>query len=216
MDLTLPAGLYRIVTSCRLPDGGQAASRRELELPAGARVDVELRLRGFDLRDALFSQELPPLPAVTAEGREVQDVFRLGTPTAVLWPEEGAEPTEHLLSELAGMAEALGALPAITALMLRSPESPGHPSAAALLRKLPGAYALFDDWSYDLEDIARRLGLDPDSPPLSVVCDGRGRAVYAESGYRVGAVEALLAALRLLCGGEDENSSKREGAHGTT
>ena len=51
---------------------------------------------------------------------------------------------------------------------------------------------LLDDWAYDLEAAARCLGRDPDLPPLMVLCDGAGEAVYSDSGYRVGAVELAL------------------------
>ena len=72
----------------------------------------------------------------------------------------------------------------------------------ALAGRLAGwdrVQVLLDDWSYDLELLARHLGCDPDTPPLAVVCDGAGQAVYSISGYRAGAVELLVRAAAHLC-----------------
>ena len=70
---------------------------------------------------------------------------------------------------------------------------------AALLAAWPKIRVAFDDWAFDLEDMARRLSCDPDTPPLAVICDGRGRAVYAASGYRVGAAELLMKIAAHVC-----------------
>lgn len=69
------------------------------------------------------------------------------------------------------------------------------------------AQVLLDGWSYDLELPARHPGWDPDAPPLAVVCDGAGRAVYSISGHRAGSVEPLVRAAAHLC--PDRGGNKR-------
>ena len=69
-----------------------------------------------------------------------------------------------------------------------------------MLARWPAVQVLLDDWTYDLEDTARRLTCDPDAAPLAVVCDGMGQAVYADSGYRVGLAELLVQVAVHLCG----------------
>ena len=85
-------------------------------------------------------------------------------------------------------------------LLLRSRESLRHPVLSDLLAGWPEIRVLLDDWAYDLETAARRLGCDPDTPPLAVACGGEGRALCAFSGYRVGGVELLARAAGMASG----------------
>ena len=199
-SLTLPAGQYRLITSVRLPSGDQLACRRELVLAPGACRAVPLRLRPWALDDLLTRQELPALPARTLDGAAVPDLFRMGGgPLLALWLEEGGEPTEHVLNEL---MDRRTPLPVPTVFLLRGRDSLSQPTLAAALGALEGVRPLLDDWAYDLEAVARHLGRDPDSPPLAVLCDGAGRAVYSAGGNRAGGTELLLrVAGRLAAGG---------------
>ena len=143
---------------------------------------------------------MPPTPAAAPDGSTVDDLFRLnGRPSLLVWAEEGAEPTEHLLGELEGQRAALDALGVNPVFLVRSREALDQPTLARTLRGWPSARVLLDDWAYDLEDFARRLSCDPDTPPLAVVCDGAGRAACAASGYRVGGAALLAQAAACLC-----------------
>ena len=193
LELTLPAGQYRLLTSVRLPGGDQLAAVCEVGLSGGAERTVPLLLRPWSLDDLLSRQSLPALPARTLDGRRVPDLFDAGgKPLLTVWLEEGGEPTEHVLNELLDRRTALAALPVGVRLLVRGRESLDQPTLARVLAELPGVEVLLDDWAYDLELAARRLGRDPDRPPLMVVSDGAGCAVYSDSGYRVGAVDLLL------------------------
>ena len=103
-----------------------------------------------------------------------------------------------MLNELLERREVPGRL----CFLLRSRDGLNQPTLARALSRLPQAEALLDDWAYDLEAVARRLGRDPDSPPLAVLCDGAGQALYSDCGYRVGAVDLLLQAAALANQGE--------------
>ena len=141
----------------------------------------------------LTDQELPVLAAQTLQGQTLPDLFRTGDgPTLALWLEEGGEPTEHVLNELLEHPGELGRLPIRVCFLVRGRASLSQPTLAKALNRFPQIQVLLDDWVYDLEAVARHLGRDPDSPPLMVVCDCAGRAVYSDCGYRVGAVELLL------------------------
>ena len=199
LAVQLPAGRYCLTTSTRLPNSNQLAARRELDVPPDGTADAQLRLRPFGLSQALTRLPMPPTPALSPDGGRVDDIFRLnGRPTLLVWAEEGAEPTEHLLSELDGQRPALNALGVNMLFLLRRWEGLAQPTLAGVLGLWPSAQVLLDDWAYDLEDFARRLGCDPDAPPLAVVCDGAGRAVYSASGYRVGGGAMLAQAAACL------------------
>ena len=119
-----------------------------------------------------------------------------------LWLEEGGEPTEHVLNELLARVDEVGALPARVLFLLRGRDSLTQPTLTKALRGLEGVQVLLDDWAYDLEAAARHLGRDPDCPPLAVVGDGAGQALYSASGYRAGGVGLLLRVVRTVCAGQ--------------
>ena len=192
LSLTLASGRYRLITTVRLPGGDQLASRREVELRVGEERALALRFRPWTAADLLTCQTLPALSAQTLEGERVPDLFRMGTgPVLVLWLEEGAEPTEHVLNELLALREVL---PIPVLFLIRGRDSLTQPTLARALAELDGR-ALLGDWAYDIEAVARRLGREPDDPPLMVLCDGAGTALCSASGYRVGTVDLMLRAL---------------------
>ncbi len=190
--IPLPAGRYRLITSVRMPNGNQFASSRVLTVRAGETAVSDLRLRPYLLEDLLGCQDMPPMSARTTGGEEVPDLWRIdGRPSLLFWLEEGSEPTEHVLHELADAGDALRALPVNLIFLIRSPKSLAHPALDTLCWSWPELRVLLDDWDFDLETAARHLGCDPDRPPLAVACNGRGQAVYGVSGYHVGSVELL-------------------------
>lgn len=192
LSLTLASGRYRLITTVRLPGGDQLTSRREVELRAGEERALALRFRSWTAADLLTCQTLPALSAQTLEGERVPDLFRMGTgPVLALWLEEGAEPTEHVLNELLALREVL---PIPVLFLIRGRDSLTQPTLARALAELDGR-ALLGDWAYDIEAVARRLGREPDDPPLMVLCDGAGTALCSASGYRVGTVDLMLRAL---------------------
>lgn len=195
--LALPAGRYRVITTVRLPAGDQLASACEIELAAGMERTVPLGLRPWSAGDLLSRQPLPALAAEALDGRQIPDLFRMGDgPVLALWLEEGGEPAEHVLGELMDRKPEVAALPVRLLFLVRGRDSLTQPTLAKTLGRLGRIEILLDDWAYDLETAARCLGRDPEHPPLSVLCDGMGTALYSASGYRAGGVELLLRAAR--------------------
>ena len=193
LHLSLPEGYYRLVTCVRMPNGNQFAMHRDIMLRAGEEKTVNLVFRSYELNDLLRSQRLPLMSAVTPDGETVEDICHTdGRPTVLLWLEEGGEPTEHILNELIAAKDTLRSAPFNLYFLLRSREAMQQRTLALALEQLSSARILLDDWAYDLETTARHLTCDPDTPPLAVVCDGDGNAVYGMSGYHVGAVDLLL------------------------
>ncbi len=210
-DVTLPVGQYRIITAARLPNGNQFAAMRELSIRPNTVQNVRLYLRSYALADMLGCQTLPVMPAVTPEGKEVPNLCQTGGKASLLcWIETGAEPTEHLLNELAAGQQALEALPVEVVLLLRERESLNHATLAKILPHWPRIRILLDDWAYDQETAARQLGCDPSDLPLAVVCDGKGQAVYATSGYRVGSVALLTQIIFHICNTSKERCGNNE------
>lgn len=192
-EMTLPAGQYRAVTSVRLPNGNQLAAWREFSLSGGEKKTLDLLLRGYAVEDMLCSRRLAQMSAVTLSGERIEDICRVdGRVSLLLWCEEGSEPTEHILLELMDLRDAFRALPVNIVLLLRDAESLRQSTLSNAAERLDALCLVSEDWEFDLEQTARHLTCDPDTPPLAVICDTGGNAVYGASGYSVGAAQMLL------------------------
>ncbi|MEJ5964900.1 transglutaminase-like domain-containing protein [Flavonifractor porci] len=188
LNVTLPAGRYRVLTALRLPAGDQFANRLEFTLEAGQEREIPLALRDCSVDDLISPRELP--------------LEELGGPhekaALLLWLEEGAEPTEHILNELSAALPAFQALDGDVVFFLRRPGAEQQATLAGLLDQWPQVQLFYPEWGYQVETVARHLGLDPDKPPLAVVRDQEGRAAYACCGYQVGAADLLRRVLEQL------------------
>ena len=188
LNVTLPAGRYRVLTALRLPAGDQFANRLEFTLTPGEELDLPLQLRDCSVDDLISPRELP-----LAELGGAHEKAAL-----LLWLEEGAEPTEHILNELSAALPAFQALDGDVVFFLRRPGAEQQATLAGLLDKWPQVQLVYPEWGYQVETVARHLGLDPDKPPLAVVRDQEGRAAYACCGYQVGAADLLRRVLEQL------------------
>ena len=177
----LPAGRYRVLTALRLPAGDQFANRLEFTLAPGEEKEVFLALRDCELTDLITPRSLP-LPELAEQGDKN---------TLLLWLEEGAEPTEHILNELSAALPRFRALDARVIFFLRGLGAERQATLANLLSRWPEAEVAYPEWGYQVETVARHLGLDPDKPPLAVVRDKQGRAAYGCCGYQVGMADLL-------------------------
>ena len=188
LNVTLPAGRYRVLTALRLPAGDQFASRLEFTLEAEQEQEIPLVLRDCSVDDLISPRDLP-----LAELGGAHEEAAL-----LLWLEEGAEPTEHILNELSAALPAFQALDGDVIFFLRRPGAEQQATLAGLLDKWPQVQLVYSEWGYQVETVARHLGLDPDKPPLAVVRDQEGRAAYACCGYQVGAADLLRRVLEQL------------------
>lgn len=188
LNVTLPAGRYRVLTALRLPAGDQFANRLEFTLEAGQEREIPLVLRDCSVDDLISPRELPLAELAGAHEKAA----------LLLWLEEGAEPTEHILNELSAALPAFQALDGDVVFFLRRPGAEQQATLAGLLDKWPQVQLVYSEWGYQVETVARHLGLDPDKPPLAVVQDQEGRAAYACCGYQVGAADLLRRVLEQL------------------
>ena len=188
LNVTLPAGRYRVLTALRLPAGDQFANRLEFTLEAEQEQEIPLVLRDCSVDDLISPRDLP-----LAELGGAHEKAAL-----LLWLEEGAEPTEHILNELSAALPAFQALDGDVVFFLRRPGAEQQATLAELLDKWPQVQLVYPEWGYQVETVARHLGLDPDKPPLAVVQDQEGRAAYACCGYQVGAADLLRRVLEQL------------------
>ncbi|MFT8362287.1 MAG: transglutaminase domain-containing protein [Sporolactobacillus sp.] len=195
LKFSLPVGYYRVLTTNRLPNGNQfAAEKRFCVSHEEQIVKITLILRDYQVSDMLEDYTLPSFDFFDKKGSDMSsDViindrkFKL-----LIWLEEGMEPTEHVLNELATYRAQVQSLPISVNFFLNDRKSFGQRTLANLLSKWDKIHAYYGNWSDNLELIARRTYCDPGRPPLLVVCGRNGRAIYAFSGYNVGIVDMIM------------------------
>ena len=196
LALSVPAGLYRLTTTVRLPNGNQQACERTLVVDGPS--EVALQLREPDAEDMLQRIPLPDAAGLAraATGAGEKDL------ALVAFLELAEEPTEHLLNELADSAAGVAAAGVGVTLVTREdPEAAatGDPTLSRSVGALRAAgvnVALArDDFSELPERLARRMFANPELLPLALLLDCRGDApvgVFARGGYAVGTVELTL------------------------
>ncbi len=167
----LPKGLYRLITTNRLPNGNQLAAFRVFRLEGDEKLSVQLR-------QASPRQMLADYPVPLASCPLQLRVYL----------EVGAEPTEHALNELLEVKD-----PGIPVhLVVRTPQEQANPTLQKVLRTVSGVeleVADFADGS--LESLARALYLEPGVWPLLVLTDGK-IGYYSHCGYGVNTVPLAL------------------------
>ncbi len=221
----LRPGHYRLVTVRRLPSGKVLARVRACKGAPWALAPLPLTLRKAPLEDM---QTLIPLDfSALRDGPDANvpksahcgtfwdksgtfgDIMGAWSVFCFLRP--GAEPTEHMLLELADAAPALRARMdrgLVLALVFRTAEETQSPNLERVLEALPGARVLIDPDGRAGDDLARQLFLEPGELPLLALIDNRHRGRFASAGYRVGAVDLAirLAALIMAPAGEETNT----------
>lgn len=199
MKLTLPAGLYRIITSRRLPDGGQIGSFCSFRLKADSAAAVSLRFRNYRMAEHLIRALLPPAELKISGGQQTSlaqltenGVFMFA------WLGESSEPTEHLLNEMIDHISEYRTRSAHICFVIRSETAMTDPMIAKIHRELPDIRIAVDSGFDTLEPIGRKMYTDFSRLPLVLIADREGYGVYACSGYNVGTGSLLLQVLQLV------------------
>ena len=107
----------------------------------------------------------------------------------------GAEPTEHILNELADTAPALRARMDKglgLALVFRQIGDEASPAVQRALSALPGTRVLFDEGGRAGGHLARKLFLEPGVLPLLAVLDSGYYGRFGSAGYQVGVVDLAV------------------------
>lgn len=106
--LSLAPGIYRVITTRRLPGGGQLAAYHIFRAEEGREVRIPMYLRKGELKEQLVDYVLEDFMAETEEGENVPVSCLLnGAVNLLALLAEGQEPTEHVLNEMLEQKEEL-------------------------------------------------------------------------------------------------------------
>lgn len=207
LTLSLVPGIYRIITSNRLPSGNQLASEYKFGLEAGQTEEVVLRLRCGRLEELLVEHQLEDFE-VLADG-EIKEASSLteNRDNILAFLEEGQEPTEHVLNEMLEQQHILRTLDANIYFILRDETALENATLRKVLQAVPAVRIVYGSFDDIVEPLARRMYTDPEKLPLLIVTREGMTGIYGSSGYNVGSVELMLKLLKTAkCGGCNSGS----------
>ena len=214
-EFGLRKGLYRIITTNRLPNGNQFVKLYDFRLEENETKEITLEMRDTSVEAILSKMPLEDMTLETAEGEKapLSALSRNGR-ALMLWLELTREPTEHILNELCEKREMFADLKApIYFVLHRGTDYARDETLMKTCGVLPQAELLFDDFGASYEKLSRQAGRNPGKLPLALILEGgadcnaphkagtaggrdcqegRFSCIYSDAGYNVGMADTLL------------------------
>lgn len=202
-SFALNAGIWRVRTIVRLPNGNQLAQTYTFVLDAHERKTITLQTRTPQTSDMFEDIVLPEISFTNHTGIAVSLQQVVGRSHALIGClDPRMEPTEHLLNEL---LDAKAHIPTHDfKIILAVPHLKETPDVT-LAKVLDNLDVTLLEYDRDVvESLARRMFANPEQLPLTLLVEGTEEALkgrYAYGGYRVGNVELALRLSELLRNG---------------
>lgn len=198
LEVSLETGIYRIVTTNRLPNGSQHVRLYDFALEGGEKKDITLSMHRISAEDILERMPVEDFALTDGEGRQVQIAsLAEGKRALLLWLDLSREPSQHILNELYEKRESYGKIPGPIYFVV--PTRSGYREDVTLCRTcqgLPRIRMLFGDFGEKYRQFARQVGRNPGKLPLAVVLEDHAICVYSDAGYNVGMADTLLQIVR--------------------
>ncbi|MDE7220338.1 MAG: transglutaminase domain-containing protein [Oscillospiraceae bacterium] len=197
LEIPARAGIYRIVTANRLPNGDLYAGRYHLCVENGEKKNVRLQKYEAPVEAMLGSFALEDFTVYDEAGHPVLGSELTKGKAVLMWLEEGREPTEHILNELLEREAEFRSLPADIIFMVRDRTALENAKLQKVLAAFGQIRVYYDSFGPNVETLARRLYVDHEKLPLIIAAAGPLNAVYASSGYNVGSGDMIVKICRL-------------------
>ncbi|MDE7243260.1 MAG: transglutaminase-like domain-containing protein [Oscillospiraceae bacterium] len=185
-------GDYRVITDNRLPNGNLYASKYHFRLADGEIKRVRLRKYQANLTEMLDNFTLDEFWVFDEQGTAVPGSELTKNSAILLWLEEGAEPTEHILNEMLEQKEDFQYLSPDIIFLVRGKEALRNAKVKKVLEALPKIRVFYDSFVPNVETLARRMYVDHEKLPLILITTKKLNAVYACSGYHVGSGSMIV------------------------
>lgn len=193
LTLDLEAGIYRIITTSRMPNGNQHAMECTFAIREHQVCEHALTLREGDLDDMLVSNEIAEFELTAQDGTSVSVTeLTKGRANILAFLEEGKEPTEHVLNEMLDHQTELRSLNARIIFVVKDGDALSNATLAKTLAAIPQIQVYYDEFGDNVEALARRMYVDPEKLPLLVVTRPGMNGIYGCSGYNVGSVDLIV------------------------
>lgn len=206
-NINVAPGHYRILTSNRLPNGSLFVNKYTFEVKVEEVKNVDITLREAKISDMLENYELQDFNLRDDNGVRIQASQLMKEEKSIfIWIEEGKEPTEHILNEIIAMKQDFMSIKDQIIFILRDRSAMQNNTLQKVYELIPDIKTYYDDFSENVNIIARRMYLDPDKLPLVLISNRYNKdsnstdncinGIYACSGYNVGIGELLIKIIR--------------------
>lgn len=198
MELLLRPGSYRLITSNRTPNGNQFVKKYCFNLEEDKEKHLGISLRDVEVSNLTMDISFAPFKLYDESNGEISsESVSMGKSAIFVWLEEGHEPTEHILNEFIPAQAVLNKTDCKIIFIIQSNNALSNGTFKKAKMALPGAEIYYSDFSDTAVTMARRMYVDPENLPLTVVVND-GCGIYACSGYNVGIVGLIIKILNLL------------------
>ena len=192
-EVMLAAGIYRIVTANRMPNGNLLACSYYFQIEKDETKVIALKQRHGQLSDMLFQIPMDDFGLKNEQGKTIlASTQSNGKKHAFFWLMAGTEPTEHILNEIIEKKENYQKLTSQMTFILRAKKDLENPTLAKVLRELPDILVLYDDSEAVVERLGRDMYIDFEKRPFIIVTNKEMKGIYGTSGYQVGTGNLLL------------------------
>ena len=198
--LSLEPGLYRVITTNRLPDGSQYARNYDFVMEAGEKKEITMTVRSISTETMLKRIPVKDFALRAEDGREKRLSELAGSGSLIVWLEPVREPSQHILNEIYEKREQFKTLNAPVYFVTRSGQD--YVENATLKRTceaLPGIGRLIDDFGEHYRMLAEETGHGAGHLPLAAVVKAEADSLfctYSDAGYKVGLADILLQILQ--------------------
>lgn len=192
-EVKLETGIYRIVTTLRLPNGNQQISLCTFEITEGAKTEVTLKKTEHDVQEHLLEEALPDMKLTDVDGVSESMLSELCVekPVLLAFLGVGGEPTEHVLNELCDISDKWNEKQASVFGILKDRSDAENVTLKKAKDKVQGM-KLFLAQQEDREAYAKIMSLDAEKLPLLVLVLPGLKGAKAYAGYNVGSVALML------------------------
>lgn len=192
MELSLTPGIYRLITTVRLPNGNQRVSTRVFSLEKGGQKEITLELFERPMEELLVNEKLTDLVLTDTDGKETRlSALTAKKPAILGFLGVGAEPTEHVLNEMCDMAVRLNEMNVRVLLVLRKKEELSN-ATLRRTRALVNGIRIYYGNEDQVKVIADQMNLNPEKLPVLTVVKQGLTGVYGCAGYNVGSVGFMV------------------------
>lgn len=194
LETELDPGIYRAITTNRLPTGDQYVRVCDFTLDEEEEKHLDMELRDFPVEALCTQYNIKDCVLKTAEGKK-ESLFSLAGEErcAFFWLQAGKEPTEHVLNELLAKKQEIAQTDHTIYLITEGLSD--YEENATLKRvseELPTLKLLACDSAEAYQELAESIDQNLGRLPLVFVMQGKGNCIYSDSGYNVGIVELIL------------------------
>ncbi|WP_195988383.1 transglutaminase-like domain-containing protein [Clostridium sp. D53t1_180928_C8] len=193
IELSLKEGEYKIITSNRSLNGNLFAYEYCFKIKEYEEKEIKLRLRYIAIKDMIESNKLEEFKVYDKENNVVLgSELTKNEVNILIWLEEGQEPSEHILNEVLQNISEFKKIDSKIKFIVKDKYAFNNKTFKNVINLLENKEIYYDDFTENVETIARRMYVDSDKLPLVLMTNKSLNGIYASSGYNVGLGELLI------------------------